>query len=287
VDPEEIFGITAVIITMAMLIPASIKDWKDREIPDGYWIVLGVAGLAMSVAYSIYLTGFRWEYACLAAGTVMILLDIFLDREFNPLIFYFLMAVLFIVPLYGNLSDDVFRAWATVPVCYIIFVGMYFLGVVRGGADTKCLITLSIMFPIYYTFFGLPVISIPAGLFSQMFVFSIMALFIAAVLVIPITLYLAVRNAVKGEVSRKMFSGYRMSISQAEKANVWPLEDIVEGVLKHTKIPKEEDMKVIYARLREAGRENVWVTPMIPFIVLITIAVVVLFIFGNPLFLIV
>ena len=286
-NPEEIFGITAVIITMIVLIPASIKDWKDREIPDGYWIVLGVVGLAMFVAYSVYLTGVRWEYACLAAGTVMILLDIFLDREFNPLIFYFIMAVLFIVPLYGNMSDDIFRAWATVPLCYIIFVGMYFLGIVRGGADTKCLIALSIMFPVYYTYFGLPVIGIPGGLISEMFVFSIMALFIAAVLVIPIILYLAVRNAMKDGVSKRMFSGYRMSISKAENANVWPLEDIVEGELKYTKIPREEDIKDIYARLREAGRESVWVTPMIPFIVLIAIAAVILFIFGNPLFLIV
>jgi len=287
VETEAIFGVSAAVITMAVLISASIRDWKEREIPDAHWIALGVIGLAMFVSYSVLLTGFRWEYVCLAAGTAMILLDIFSEKEFNPFIFYFLMALLFIVPLYNNMSDGLFIAWASVPVCYVVFVGMYLLGIVRGGADAKCLIVLSVMFPLYPRFFGLPVIGIPDNPFSQIFVLSISVLFIAAVMVIPVIVYYAARNARESGFSRRMFTGYRMGISQAENAKVWPLEDVIDGKLTSIKTPKEEEIKDIYIRLREAGQDNVWVTPMIPFIILIAAATALLFLIGNPLFLIV
>ena len=134
-EADEIFGAVAFVTAMVVLISASIRDWKEREVSDAHWIVLGVIGLAIFVSYSIYHTGFRWEYVCLTAGAVMILIDIFSDREFDPLIFYVLMALLFIVPLYNNMSDDLFIAWASVPLCYLMYVGMYLFKILRGGAD--------------------------------------------------------------------------------------------------------------------------------------------------------
>ncbi|MCL1979391.1 MAG: hypothetical protein FWG60_04465 [Methanomassiliicoccaceae archaeon] len=285
-ETEEILGISAFVITMAILLSASIKDWKEREVPDIHWVVLGAAGLIMFFSYSVYLTGFRWEYACLAAGTALMLLDILWDKELNPLLIYLPMAVLFIIPLYPNLSEDIFRAWASVPLCYLVYVGLYLVSIVRGGADVKCLITLSIMFPLYPRFFGFPLIDIPETLFSQIFVYSISVLFVAAIMVIPVAAYFAARNAKEDGFSKRMFSGYKMSISKAENADVWPLEDIVDGRLTSIKIPDDEEIGDIYLRLKETGREDVWVTPMIPFIVMISAAAAFLMLIGNPLFLI-
>jgi len=286
VEADEIFGVIAFVIAMVILISASIRDWKEREVSDAHWIVLGVIGLAMFVSYSIYDTGFRWEYVCLTAGTAMILIDIFLDKEFNPLIYYALMALFFIVPLYNNMGDGLFIAWASVPICYLIYIGMYLFKILRGGADAKCLITLSIMFPLYPSFFGLPMIDIPSNQMSQIFVCSISVLFVAAVLTTPVILYLALRSAKESGLSTRMFSGYRMNILKAENSDVWPLEDIVDGELVPIKIPEEKDMSSIYARLKEAGCEDVRVTPMIPFIVLIAAALAVVALLGNPLFVI-
>jgi len=285
VETEEVFWISATVVTMAVLISASIWDWREREVPDMHWIALGFIGLAMFTSYSVYTTGFKWEYVCLVAGTVMILFDVLSNKELSPLI-YIPMALLFIVPLYQNMGDDIFRAWASVPVCYLVYVGMYILNIVRGGADAKCLIVLSIMFPIYPSFLGLPEIGLPNNPFSQVFVLSISVLFVAAVMVAFIIVYHAVRNAAESGFSRRMFTGYRMDISQAESADVWPLEDVIDGALTPIKIPEEEEMENIYARLREAGHEKVWVTPMIPFIVFITAAAAIVIFVGNPLFLI-
>ena len=278
-------GISAFVITMAVLISASLSDWRKREVSDAHWILLGIMGLIMFAYYSVHLTGFRWEYVCLAAGTAMILLDIFWEKEFNPLLFYSATALLFIVPLYGNMSEEIFRAWASVPLCYLIFVCMYFLSIVRGGADTKCLIVISIMFPLYPRFLGLPVIGVP-GVAGQIFVFSISVLFIAAMAAVPVVVYFAARSLKEGKISKRMFSGYRMPVSEAETAHVWPLEDVVDGELVRIRIPKEDEAADIYLRLKEAGHETVWVTPMIPFIIMIAAAAAFVTVIGNPLFLI-
>lgn len=284
---EEILGLFALILTMIVLISASVSDWKEREVSDKHWIILGIIGLVLFTAYSIHTTGFRWEYVCLAAGTAMILLDIFWDKELNPFVFYFIMAVLFIVPLYSNMSEEIMIAWASIPVCYIIFLGMYVFNIIRGGADVKCLIVLSIMFPLYPQFFGLPLISVPDTFVSQIFVSSISILFLAAVMTIPLILYFVLRNVKNKDYSKRMFSSYVMDIADAESKDVWPLEDVVDGEVINTKIPDEECIEGIYARLREAGRDNVRVTPMIPFIIMIAISTLITMIVGNPLFLIV
>jgi len=285
VEFEELLGASAAIISIAVLISASIKDQKDREVPDTHWAILGVAGMILFFFYSVNLTGFRQEYILLAAGTVMILIDILWEKEFNPFVFYFIMAILFIVPLYGNLSEGIFRAWASIPLCYLIYVGMYVFGVIRGGADVKCLIALSITFPNYPMYFGLPIIGAGDLLFSQIFVSSISILFFAAAMSVPVALYYGLRNAKEGSFSGKMFSGYSLAISEAEKAYVWPLEDIIDGELAPIKIPDEEDIESIYSRLKEAGQERVRVTHMIPFVVPITAATIMVLLIGNPLFL--
>ena len=283
-DTAEILGLSAFVITIAVLISASVGDWKKREVSDIHWAVLGTVGLILTILLSIELTGFRWEYLLLAAGTVLILIDILWDKEFNPFVFYFAMALLFIVPLFNNMSEDIMRAWASVPLCFLFYVGMYYLGIIRGGADVKCLITISIMFPLYPQFLGMPLFGVPHNLMVQMFVPSISILFIAALMVIPMIIFFIAKNRNKEEFSKKIFSGYRMELSKAENSDVWPLEDIVDGELSSIKIPKDDDREAIFSRLREAGREDVWVTPMVPFVIMITAATAVVLLIGSPLF---
>jgi len=286
VESGEIIGLAAFAAAMAVLVSASISDWKKREVSDIHWAVLGIFGLALFIIYSMNITGFRWEYICLAAGTILILIDMLWEKEINPFLLYFLTALLFIVPIYPNLSEDIFIAWASIPLCYIVYLGMYLSGILRGGADVKCLMAVTIAFPVYPEFFGLPLIDIPEGVISRIFVCSVSILFVAAIFSLSTAAYSAARNAKDGKISRKMFSSYEMGISEAEGAHVWPVEDIVDGKKEKIKVPEEEEMKGIYTRLREAGCEKVRVTPMIPFIVPITAAAAAVILIGNPLFLI-
>ncbi|MDR1954615.1 MAG: hypothetical protein LBP82_01515, partial [Candidatus Methanoplasma sp.] len=93
-ETEELLWASVFAITMAVLVSASVSDWKRREVSDIHWIVLGTIGLIVIFSNSVYLTGFRWEYVLLVAGAAMILLDILWDRKFNMFLFYLPMALL-------------------------------------------------------------------------------------------------------------------------------------------------------------------------------------------------
>ena len=283
-EAETIIGSIAVIITVTTLLSASVQDWREREVSNFHWVIIGVSGLILFTVYSILETGFRIEYLAMAVGTALILVEILVDREFNSLLFYFLLAVLFIPSLYGNLSDPVMAAWAVIPISYILFMGMYIFDIVRGGADAKCLIVLSVMFPIYPAMFGMPLIEVSDTVMSQIFVFPIMVLFIAALAMIPIMFCFFVRNLIKGEFCKKAIQGYKMELSAARESKVWPIEDIKEGKRVSIGVPEDEKINEIYERMEAAGYDEVWVTPMIPFLIPITFAVIFLVVIGNPLF---
>lgn len=283
-DYAETWGIITFVITIIVLVSASISDWKKREVSDKHWAILGIAGVSLFFTYSILEYGFKWEYFCLAIASLMALLDILWDRNKFVLLFYLTLALLFVIPLYYLSGDPLQLAWASIPVCYLLYVGMYIFGIIKGGADVKCLISLSMMFSIYPAFLTFPLIEISSSPISDIFVFSISALLLGAIMSCFIVIYYIIVNCKEGNKDRKMFTGYMMDISKAEHSHVWPIEDVVDGEIVSICVPQEE--QEVFQRLKEAGCERVWVTPMIPFIIPITIATVFLIFVGNPLFLI-
>lgn len=283
-DYNETWGIIAFAITIIVLISASISDWKKREVSDIHWAIMGVAGVSLFFTYSVLEYGFKWEYFCLAVASLMALLDILWDRDRFLLLFYLILAFLFAIPLYYLSGDPLQAAWASIPVCYLLFVGMYIFGIIKGGADVKCLIGLSMMFAVYPTISMFPIIEMPESLISDIFVFSISALLWGAIMSCFMVAYYVFVNLKEGNKDRRMFTGYMMRVSKAKCSHVWPIEDVVDGEIVSICVPQEE--QEVFQRLKEAGCEKVWVTPMIPFIIPITIATVFLIIVGNPLFLI-
>ena len=79
-----------------------------------------------------------------------------------------------------------------------------------------------------------------------------------------------------------MFAGYRMDIGRAEHAHVWPLEDVSDGETVRC-ISGFEDPEVI-DRFRASGRDRIWVTPIIPFLMPIALSFAIIVFLGNPLF---
>lgn len=280
----ELGSVSLFILMTAVLVSASVRDWREREVSDAHWLILGIAGTAVFFAVAVIGHGFRWEYLCMLIGSAMILIDILSDRVGNVLIFYTVMAVLFAVGAYSGAGDPVITAWLSVPACYLVFSGMYYAGILRGGADAKCLMVLSMMFPVYPSFLSMPLIGVPDGIISSIFVYPVSVLFLAAFMSAASCLYFAVVNIRNGDVCRRMLSGYRMDLDEAEGSHVWPIEDAVDGGIVPSGIPV--DGGEVFSRLRSAGCTRIWVTPMIPFVIPITVAAVLVAVIGNPLFLI-
>lgn len=272
-------------VMTAVLVSASISDWRTREVSDVHWAVLGSVGIIGFTAICMLKDSARWEYFIMACVSFMILIDIVVDTDRFMLPFYIVLGVLCLVSLYYMRDSMFFAAWLSVPVSYIIYIGTYVFGLIQGGADVKCLICLALMFPIYPMLWELPLIPVKHGMLGNMFTFSISTLFFGTAIVMILGIRFLMINRRAGDKGEGMFTGYMMPLEKARISHVWPMQDVVDGQIVRGGA-QEEDLGAVYDRLEAAGAERVWITPMIPFVIPITAAAIFLALIGNPLFLI-
>jgi len=244
-----------------------------------------VFGIACMI-YAISSEPFRLEYVTPVIGAAMILADILWPKERGPAVtvmFYVIMASMFVFPLVSAWGDPVAMGLMTVPAAYLIFMAMFAAGIVKGGADVKCLIVLAMVFPSYPVFKGLPMIAVPDVLIADVFQFSLMVLFHAALFSLSVGLYYIAVNVRRGDTDMPyMFLGYRMDVADAKGAHVWPMHKVVDGKAVRTR--KAQDPGVI-SEIERTGEERIWVTAMVPFLVPVTIAIIFVAFVGNILFL--
>jgi len=152
-----------------------------------------------------------------------------------------------------------------VPVFQVLFYLAYLAGLVPGGADAKCLMTVAAVFPFYPA---------GAGIVGTVLPPAVSALFLATVLT---TVSYAVWLIVFRKGLRE-FPYVRTDIAEARGSFAWILEDFRDGEVVRCGDGGEEAL----TRLEEAGREDVLVSPMIPFIVPLAAGTVATLVLGCP-----
>lgn len=285
----EVVDILRVALAMTMLILASRQDLRERMAEDYHWIVIGTAGL-LYLIYTIFNSDLSRDYLILVLAVGILFYDIFLDRpdgyyKITIAIYLSALIMIFYVAFY-NYQDPYFWTFLAVAILYLLFVLFYMFDIIKGGADAKCLIALAILFPNYPTIMGFPLIPIPSSAAELVLPFALMVLFHAALFTVLSVFYNLQRN-IRNRSLRfpQSFLGYELSIADARKGQYWPMEAIKDGVpvLKHS---PQDGAEEIYGELERLGRDKVWVTPKIPFLIPITIAVLFITIIGNIMFLI-
>jgi archaeal preflagellin peptidase FlaK len=189
------------------------------------------------------------------------------------------------------------RYWSVMSIfvwCLVYYL-MYYMPIkgirlLHGGADLKCMLSLTILFPFYPVHGPIPFLPYlkmaieaqPAIGFIIPFSFSV--LLTAALLSAMMFLVLPAINLARRDIGGvKMFFGVKMDIRKAMRGHVWPMEHVDEdGSIGVTLFPNDDDKaKKDYNGLLKTGRDKVWVTPKIPFIVPIAIAFLLTILFGN------
>ena len=268
-------------ITIAVMLSASYFDWRYREVPDIHWWVLGLSGLALT-AVSIF-DDVRSEWIMMILGSLMILFFILYDIEvsrFVTIAYVIVMAVLFIYPAVTSFDDQTVRRLLVIPVCFVIFYLMYMVGILRGGADAKCLMVMAMMFQTYPEIWDLPLIANPSLDIQCILSFPIAVLFHAALFSFAWLFWTVIRKIYRKDdpVQMMTLSCYRMSIDEARRSHVWPKQDAYNGMIVNVRgIPDDGALD----RLEAVGAKDVWVTPIIPFMIPITVAVVFIIIVGS------
>jgi len=286
----EWLDISRVVLAVVILIFASYTDWRTRMASDLNWIILGCSGMVMLVI-EMFTLGVQWQYYLFLLPIAVLFLDLFWERcgvlENGPnlpvLVLYSLVAVS-LVYLYMTLGKDrLFWQYMTVPIMFLLLILMYQFDVIKGGADAKALIALSLVFPSYPIFWQFPVFAIPDPLVTIAFPFSLVILFNAALLSLIVPLGLMFFNLSRRDLKLPaMFFGYKVAIQDVKRKFVWPMQRVEEGLVRFRYFPKEdEDYDQVLEQLANAGEKSIWVTPKMPFLLFITASVLLSAVVGN------
>lgn len=279
-----LWSVAALALALPVMVSAARADWKQREIPDWHWAALGLGGTLLFLLYACAAGGLRWEYAAGAAVAALCLAAVLVDSNaVGGTAAVLILALLSLLLLAGR-RDACFWAYLAIPALTAVYVVFYLVGLVRGGGDTKCLIALTLAFPLYPSFGALPLLTAP-GAAEGIFVFSLSVLFTAALGTVLFYLARGWRNRHAPEPWVRRLTGRRLPLAEAERSFVWPVEDVRDGQVVPAGACSDEELPAVYQRLRAAGAETVYVTPMIPFVVPLALAVPFVALVGSPLFL--
>jgi archaeal preflagellin peptidase FlaK len=287
-------------IGSAFLLAAAGSDLRTRKVSDRWWIALGSIGLAI-LAVQLDLERADAASAALLGSAALLFYAIFfgdplLDREgFHPrplrIGLFVVAGVLFVFPaaLHAALGEGLPRETLdlySVPAMVVIYQAFYWARLLHGGADAKGLIALTLLVPTYPDASPFPLLaggSRAEGLFRSVFPFSLVVWVDALVLFLAIPLGLVLANAIRGDFAMpQAFLGYRVRVDAFPRF-VWLMEKIDDrGQHVLVLFPKRgTNAAEELSRLRAAGIERVWVTPQIPFLVLLLGGFVLAFLAGN------
>lgn len=279
-------SITALMVfpTLVVLLSASVFDWKYREIPDWHWAILFLMGIVLS-AIDVIDSDLGLIGSLMPICIVLIAFDCLYDRESSAMTdvaIYISIAITAMIPFFV-IGGDVGKTFISIPIIYAMMNVLYYTGIVKGGADAKSIIAISTVFPTYPEILGMPLIDVPSGIESQLFVPAFAVLTMALVLSLLYGVYNLIRNLIAGNTMLpQMVMGTVMPLEKAKKSKVWSMEDIVDGEpLIVASAIEDED---VWRRLENYGKSEVWVTAIIPFLIPITAAFIILVTVGFPLF---
>ena len=285
---QEWLDLGKFLLATVVMLSASRQDWRERVASDAYWLLMGSVGLVL-LSVHIELEGLTRNYHLVVLATAILFLDIFWDGERHGRVLglapYAASLVLLAAGLWG-VEVGALRFELILPfILYWVFLVLYLVDVIKGGADAKCLISLSMLFPLYPSFLGLPLFPLPSETAQLVLPFPLMVLFFGSLFsLLALVWFLAVN--LKNDELRfpQALLGFRMDMDRAEKGHYWPMERVLDdGSVALRLSPQGEG----FEELRDAGASKVWVTPKIPLLIPMTAAMLFLCIVGNLFFLMV
>jgi len=291
VDSSDPVTALRLVAAVALMSYASLLDWRTRRIDNVYWIGLSILALAL-IPIQLWIDDQPMEYLLVLIPIFLILADVYWDAEegttlarLAPAMKYTVAIVAIALLGYLWLNEAYFQHLLAVPMMMLFIVLMYMLDIVRGGADAKALLALSILFPFYPAIGSLPMFEAANDTTEILFPFPFIILVTAAIIVAFFPLGFMIRNLSNHELRFPQgLLGYKMDAEDIKGRHVWLMERIEGGKHRtYTRPRADEDIEKEVGLLVGADFKRIWVTPKIPFIVPMLVALVFSSVVGNML----
>ncbi len=293
---EQTALITGVVVLVGGFLYAAVADLREREVSDSLWQALGLAGFVLGVV--AISPGGALPVALWIVVAALTLEHMFAwDERIGPrlgrhadvieLIAYVLVVVVIAGAVLRNgVGPTAVPVGAVAVLVSVVFARVLFeVGVLYGGADAKALMIAALLVPIFPSPLLVP--SGPLSAVPSFLPFSLDLLTNAALLSVIVPLGLAVRNLIRGEFSFPGgFTGYLLPVEELPRRFVWvrdpafrPEPDDVDEV--DTSDEDHRRRVRIAQELTDRGVRRVWVTPQIPFLVLMAAGAITALLAGN------
>ena len=247
---------------------ASYTDWRWRRAPNVLWSILALAGalfLAIEAFRDASPWSARWPYL-LPLTIVGLLLS---ERTWSDLASIaggvLGSALAIVVGLRApELVTAVWPALAVATLLGFALYGMWFLGLIAGGADAKALLACCVLLPFPLALTDtLPLLqaSVPGA-------FSVLGNSLLLFLVIPLAFFAT--NLARGDARfPHLFLGVKRRAADVRRGFQWPMEVVDEKGARRTRLfasrMSDEEIETTFERVQALGDERVWVSPKIPF----------------------
>ncbi|MGQ9587291.1 MAG: A24 family peptidase C-terminal domain-containing protein [Thermoplasmata archaeon] len=277
------------------MVAASFLDWRTRKVSNSYWIVLSVIAVAL-LPVQIVADDEKLEYLIVLVPIAAILSDVYFDAKGDSKMVRFLPHLKYGVAIasvavfgYMWIDTEYFQRLLAIPVMMLVMVVLYMADVIRGGADAKALLSLSILFPFYPTFRDFPILRADSLSAEVIMPFSFIVLINAAIIVVLLPLGFLLKNIARRELKfPHALLGYKVDCETIEGKHLWLMERIENGSHKVYARPKsDENLAAEVEALVKAGHKRVWVTPKIPFMIPLLISLFISTVIGNLLLLLI
>ncbi len=269
-------------VPASVMIYAAYRDAVSREVPDRCWLVICAWGVLFQIAFP---TGDPTASALVALGSLALTAFMLSERlsGIRAVPVLALSALMYVSAWMSDPWGEAAVSGLMVPVTFALAYLMYQTGMLAGGADAKCVMSLAIAFPVLPESSWTPVLWNQAYPEAYVLNPAISVLIVALLLSLLWGAWMFLHNARRGEWGRGMFHTLRMPIEEARVAFVWPAEWLSEdgAVVPGRRADTEKDETL--DRLEGAGMRDVRVTPMIPFIVPMAVSFLIVTVLGDPL----
>jgi len=291
---DEAVVATEVVVLVAGFGYAAVADWREREVTDRLWQVLGVIGVVLGglvtapggvlpLVLWLVVGGFALEHMFpWSLGPRFERYEDLLDLA----IYVSVIAVVAAAIVRVGIGSSAVPYTVVAALASVLFARALFeTGLLYGGADAKAIMIAGVLVPLFPVPLLLPASSVLSV--TAVLPFSVNLLMDAALLSAGIPIALAFRNLARHDFHGwQGFTGYMIAVSDLPDRFVWvrnPMFGAARAEEDEIETSEQDRLRrqKIARSLSEQGIQRVWVTPQIPYLVLLAAGAVAALLAGN------
>lgn len=295
----DAFALARLVVGAGFLAVAAVSDLRTRRVHDPLWVVMGTIGLVLVAVEVANAAG--PELLALVGATAILFYSVFygepiLDEKgahLRPvrMVLFGVAALLVLASAWwvfgqGNGDAAEYSRLLSMPALILVYEGFYQLDWLRGGADAKALIAITVLIPTYPEAAPFPLLQTTPAVQATMqvfFPFSLVALMDGVILSLVVPLAYFGLNLARREFEWPIgFLGTKVPIDAIPRHS-WLMERVDEQGEHYAVIRPslDKDTSGELAKLRATGASRVWIERQNPLVVWILLGFLCAFFLGN------